>query len=84
LILNKTAETQTRSMKVSSVLSVFFFNIVITCFLNYFLLEKYQIDVFKLFLNDFDMLVSKIKKNYFDTFSIENHSTLKYQTHNLQ
>jgi len=36
------------------------------------------------FLNDFDVLILKIKKNYFNLFLIENYSTPQYnKTHKL-
>jgi len=51
-----------------------------------FCLESHQIDDFKCFFYDFDMLMSKIiktiyKKYYFDIVSNEKHVAPYYQTH---
>jgi hypothetical protein len=36
-------------------------------------LKNHQIDIFLVLSDDFNMLISKIKKNYFDIFLSEKH-----------
>jgi len=43
----------------------------------------YQIDIFLYIFNDFDVLISKIKKIYFDIVLSEKYYTPQYKTHSI-